>query len=266
MKSIRGGAGLGDALYVQSVARHLVRRGEMLQVCTKWPDAFRPLGDAVATAPFRRNNIDYLAHYSLRKRFPDTKQFEDCCIQAGVHGPVELKLDWRETSAIGRQIKDAGRPILCVQMPRAPMGRLDGFGKELLPDFCVIQRMIDAVKDRALILQIGSGAPLFKFSGIDVDLANKTTVCELLDVAAVADGFIGYCSFIVPLAESLDKPALLVWSDKGLKSGNPYVRQITPEKVLFKPSSRHVVDMWPQAKIDEALHDLLRSRHGAPHD
>lgn len=257
MKSIRGGGGLGDALYVQSVARHLVMRGEQLQVCTSWGDVFRPLGDSVKLAPFRRTSIDYLAHYSLRKRLPDTKQFDDCCVQAGIQDQVELKIDWQKTSAIGDRLNDAGRPVVCVQMPRAPMGRVDGFGKELLPDCHVIQRMIDVMKGGALIVQIGRGVPLFRFTGIDIDLANKTSLCEMFDVAAVAYGFLGYCSFIVPLAESLDKPAMLVWSKKGLESGNPFVRQITPEKVLFKAASRHVIDSWDRGKIEEAANAFL---------
>lgn len=243
MKSIRGGMGLGDALYVQAVARHIVKRGERLKVHTAWPDVFRPLGSMVETAPFTRAGIQYLAHYSLRKGVVGTTQFQDCCIQAGIRDPVELKLDWQRTSdALTGRLLSYGKPIVCVQLPRAPMGRTDGFGKELLPDCRVIQRAIDALKGRALLVQIGSGKPVFEFSGIDVDLSNRTTVCELLDVATVAHGFLGYVSFLVPLAESLDKPALLVWSRKGTKASHEYVRRITPQKVLHKPTSRHVFD------------------------
>lgn len=258
MKSIRGGMGLGDALYVQAVARHIIKtRGERLKVCTVWPDVFRPLGDAVTIAPFTRIGIDYLAHYSLRKPRTDTRQFQDCCIQAGIEGPVELKLDWTPTSSIADRLKEDGRPIVCVQLPRSPMGRTDGFGKEILPDCRVIQKMIDAIKGRALVVQIGAGTPLFNFTGIDIDLANKTTVCELIDVAMAADWFLGYCSFVVPLAESLGKPALIVWSSLGLRAAHPYVRQITPQKILELPSSKFVMDDWPVSKIMGALNEFL---------
>jgi hypothetical protein len=242
-KTIRGGMGLGDAIYIQSVARDLVERGEKLRVCTAWPDVFRYL--PVETAPFTRNGIDYLAHYSLRKGNKTTTQFEDCCLQAGIREPVELRLDWRPTSDKGERLKEHGKPILCVQLPRNPMGRTDGFGKDLLPDCRVIQRCIDAYRGRALIVQIGKGAPLFKFQGIDVDLANQTTVCEMFDVALAADAFLGYVSFIVPLAESLGKPALFVWSRLGMTRGPVYVRQITPQKILHRPTSRFVLDDQP---------------------
>jgi ADP-heptose:LPS heptosyltransferase len=143
-----------------------------------------------------------------------------------------------------------------VQLPRTPMGRTDGFGKELLPDCRVIQRLIDGLRGKALVVQVGSGDPLFRFTGIDVDLANKTTVAELVDVALAANGFLGYVSFIVPLAESLGKPALLVWSSAGLKARQPYVRQITPRKVLHCKTSRHVMDDAPEQEVMESLNAI----------
>lgn len=256
-RSIRGGMGLGDALYVQSVARHLVKRGESLRVHSAWPDVFRPLGDKVEIVPFSRQNINILAHYSLRKKFTTT-QFEDCCIAAGIKEKVELRLDWTPTNhdMLG-DLKSYGLPIVFVQLPRAPMGRKDGFGAELLPNCAAIQKAIDRLRGKALLVQIGSGKALFEFEGIDIDLANKTTVSDLIDLATVAHGFLGYVSFIIPLAESLDKPALLVWSRRGLKSGVAYVSSITPKKILYKPTSRHVMDDASDEEINEAADALL---------
>lgn len=256
MRNIRGGMGLGDALYVQAVARHLTRLGERLKVCTAWPEVFLPLGEMVTFAPFRRQDIQILAHYSIRKSQPTT-QFQDVCIQAGIDGPVELKLDWTPTSDLGEQLKRYELPIICVQMARTPMNRTDGFGKELLPDCRVLQRMVHAMKGRALIVQIGSGVPLFKFAGIDIDLSNKTTVCELIDVVQVASGVLGYVSFALPLAESLGKPCLMVWSHRGLKCGTTYVRQITPQKVLHAPTSKYVLDSVPEQEVLGALSAIL---------
>ena len=138
------------------------------------------------------------------------------------------------------------------------MGRTDGFGADLLPDCWVIQRAIDVLRDRFAIVQIGSGTPLFQFRHIDLDLAGKTSVAGLLDVAAGASGFLGYVSYIVPLAESLDKPAMLVWSHKGMNRGHQYIRQITPKKILGKPSSKFVIDDWTLADIDKEFDAFLR--------
>lgn len=263
MISVRGGMGLGDAIYVQAVARHLVGQGHRVEACTAWPDVFRPLGDKVVCSPFRRKPIDRLAHYASRRGAPGTTQFEDVCINAGIGKVADLRLDWEPVGGeLPARLHSAGKPVIVVQMPRAPFGRSDGYGLEFLPDCRTIQRAIDMLAGRALLVQIGKGEPLFRFAGIDVDLANLTSVCDVLDVASAADGFLGYCSFMVPLAEALSKPALLVWSRKGLASRHEVVRQMTPQKILHRASSRFVMDDCPDAQLSEAvdaLCDQIRS-------
>jgi hypothetical protein len=258
VKRIRSGRGLGDALYLQGVARHLVGRGYKLTACCDYPDLFLPLKDSVSVEPFTRNHIDILAHYSLRKVFKDTTQFRDCCLQAGIVEKVDLKLDWqpRDLELIASLKSD--KPVVVVQMPRAPMNRTDGFGMELLPDCRAIQKVINALKDRCTLVQIGSGRALYTFKGIDIDLSNKTSVSDVLDVAYAADGFIGYCSFIVPLAESFDKPGLFVWSERGLRAKHPYVNSITPRKILEKPTSKYLIDDCSDSEILEAASAFLR--------
>lgn len=244
MKSIRCGRGLGDSLYLQSVVRHLLERGALrMRVKSDWPDVFRPLGNRVEVVPFARSNVDVLAHYSVRKGMAGTTQFQDCCISAGIRERVELRLDWTVVKqGIVDMVRKPGKPVLVVQLPRTPMGRTDGFGATLLPDCRAIQRLIDQAKPDHTVVQIGAGEPLFKFTGIDIDLANKTSVAETIDVASAADRFLGYVSFLVPLAESFGKPAVFVWSRRGLMDKMQYVRQITPQKVLHAPTSRWVMD------------------------
>jgi hypothetical protein len=197
----------------------------------------------VAVVPFVRSNTDIVAHYSMRKGVVGTSQFEDCCISAGIKERVELRLDWAVTNqSLADSVREPGKPVLVVQLPRTPMGRTDGFGASLLPDCRAIQRLIDQAKPDHTIVQIGAGEPLFRFKGIDIDLANKTSVAETIDVASAADRFLGYVSFLVPLAESFGKPAVFVWSRRGLKDGHPYVRQITPQKILHAPTSSFVMD------------------------
>lgn len=252
MKSIRGGMGLGDALYVQSVARHLTEQGQKLRVHTAWPDVFAHLGTEIA--PFSRQGIDILAHYSARKAIEGTTQFEDCCASAGISGRIDLRLDWMRPPQV---TLPAHKPIVLVQLPRNPMGRTDGFGADLLPDCRQLQRAIDALRGRATLVQVGSGKRLFDFKHIDIDLVDKTTVPQLFDLTQQARALLGYCSFFVPLAESFDRPSLLIWSRRGLKSPHRYVRQITPEKILHKASSVAVLDDAHADAIEEAAHALL---------
>lgn len=259
--SVRGGNGLGDAIYIQSIARWFLSKGHTVEVCTRWPDVFSQLD--VTISDFRRDRITNLAHYTARKGTPGTSQFTDCCLQAGIRDPVPLELRWTPTSErFTEQLRSSGKPVIAVSLPRRPMGRTDGFGAEILPDCKALQAAIDAIAGRAVVVMVGAGAPLHKLRGIDIDLVDKTSVAELLDVATVCDGFLGYCSFLVPLAEAQDKPALFVWSRRGLTSQNKFVRNITPQKVLHRAKSRHVVDDFATDRISAAVDSLLVARGG----
>lgn len=263
--SIRSGKGLGDSLYLQSIVRHLVERGQPLEVCTPWPDVFLPLKEWVLLAPFRRDRISLVAHYISRKDVAGTDQFVDCCANVGLQEAVDLRLDWKPVNqALVDGIKAAGRPIVMVQLPRAPMGRTDGYGLDLLPDCNAIQRAIDALSGRAFVVQVGAGEPLYRFDGIDLDLANLTTIRDVLDIAWAADAAIGYCSFLVPLAESLRKPALLIWSRKGLRSSNGFIRSIVPAKIVHRPTlTRVVMDDCRSEEMTGAVDALYHASRGA---
>ena len=260
MISIRSGRGFGDSLYLQGVARHLAQAGpQPIEVCSNYPDVFLPLNGRVQVSPFRRNNVSRVAHYISRKHVKGTDQFRDCCINAGVHELVELRLDWMvQNPALIERVQRPARPIIIVHLPRAPMDRSDGYGMELLPDCRTIQRAIDLLAGCATIVQVGKGDPLFEFRGIDIDLANATSVADVIDVASVASGFVGYCSFIVPLAESLRKPALVVWSRRGSRSSNEFIRAITPQKIFHRVTSRAVFDDCDHPELVEAVDALCR--------
>lgn len=251
-KSIRAGMGLGDALYLQGVVRWFVEHGQHMEVCCKWPDIFRQYADWVRVVPFRRDRIDVLAHYSLRKFIATTNQWQDCCLQAGIREPWELKLDWMPQTSL-----PLTKPYVCLALPRTPMDRLDGIGESLLPDYRAIQRCINVLRQKYQIVQVGAGQARHQFQGIDLDLANKTSVRQLLDVARGAAGFLGYCSFIVPLAESFSKPGLYVWSHRGLKDRHAYVRAITPKKIMSKTCSTWIMDNDSEENIDAAASALL---------
>lgn len=255
---VRSGWGLGDGLYLQAVVRYLVGKGHRVEACSEWPDLFRPLAHAVVVSPFRRERVDIVAHYTTRKNIEDTTQFQDCCIMAGIEEPVELKLDWEPINGrLVRQIQSVEKPVILVQLPRTPMGRTDGFAREVLPDCTTIQKVIDHIGERAFFIQVGSGEALFEFQGIDLDLASKTSVTDLLDVAFAADGMLGYCSFAVPLAESLDKPALFVWSRRGTRSRNRFIKAITPRKILHGAQSSFIFDDANKDTIEQAADALL---------
>lgn len=246
-KRVRSGRGLGDTLYMLSVVRHLVKQGVSLEVCTDFPEIFN--GMPVSFDKFSRHNIDYLSHYTKRKHDQKTNQWEDICISAGVEG-AELKIDWHvKNRALIDEIMERadGKKILFVHGGRPPMNRKDGFGMELLPDGKVFNFVLDKLEDFFRI-QVGDSELVYTISS-DMNLNRQTSVEDMLDIASIADGFVGQCSYIVPLAESFDRKLLAVWSSKGLDSSEEYVRTITPRKILSKPTSMHIVDDWDETEI-----------------
>jgi hypothetical protein len=248
---IRGGSGLGDSIYVQSVAMHMVNKGAKVTVRSNYADLFRHT--RVNVVPFHRVGKCVIAHYASRK--PEkTTQFEDVCINAGIREPVEMRLDWKAQSNL---LDGFERPIVAVLLPRLPMDRTDGYGKELMPRWEVLQKLID-LTDYTTV-QIGRGEPVYRYSGIDLDLSNKTSISQLLDVSSQVDGFVGTCSFMIPLAESLNKPFFALWSAKGLRSENDYVRTITPEKIIHrKDLGFYAIDEAPEQNIQERYKLFLR--------
>jgi hypothetical protein len=252
-RTIRSGRGLGDSIYLASIVRHI--GPEKLHVFSDYPELF---GGAKVSPHARKASI--VAHYVSRKGITQTDQFQDMCISAGLKKACELRLDWKTSQqTIDDMIGPTDRPILCVQLPRSPMGRTDGFGASLLPDCRAIQRAINMVRGRALVVQIGAGDPLFKFSGIDIDLANKTNISQLLDIASVSSAFLGYVSFVIPLAESFNKPALIIWSKKGMRSSDPFIARITPKKIIHKPIICAAIDDCKDDELESRVNEILHA-------
>jgi hypothetical protein len=257
--TMRGGSGLGDSLYLQSVARHFVSKGRDVEVHSNWPDVFRPLAGRVTVEPFSRVEVDRISHYTQGKNNRHTSQWQDCCHRAGIGLGTELRLDWTPVdSALVRKVRKGGKPVIAVLIPREPMDRHDGFGRELLPDCGRIQQVIDRIGERVRFVQVGKGDALYQFGGIDLDLKNATTVSGMIDVIHGAAAVLGYVSFIVPLAESLGKPGLMVWSRRGLQSETDYVRTITPKKIIHRHDLLDaVIDDAPPHELQKATDALL---------
>ena len=230
-----------------------------MEVRSDWPDVFRPLGDRVVMTPFNRGGCKVVAHYASRKAMPTT-QFQDCCINAGITGPVDFRLDWTPVNLpLIERLKAHGKPIVFVQWVRQPMDRKDGYGRELLPRGEVLQRLVDVARaSGALTVQVGAGAGLYPLS-VDVDLSNRTSVSDVIDIAWAADGFIGYPGFVIALSESFNKPGLYAWARAGLHSIHEYVRQITPQKIFERPDkTAYVMDDFPVSAQERSAHELCR--------
>ena len=249
---MRGGSGLGDAIYLRVVAEHFVSCGKFVTVCSDFPDVF--IGSGVdKVQPFDRFNIDVLAHYTAGKRDPTTNQWQDMCHSAKILTPLPLRFTWEvKNNGLIDSIKDqaAGRRVIVVHGGRTPMGRVDGFGKELLPKREAFGIVLDEL-GHCFTVRVGKEPDIYPLP-VSLNLNGSTSVTDLLDLGVSCDGVVGQCSFAIPLAEVFDKPLLCIWAAHGMQYNmHPYIQQITPKKVLSKPTSKFVVDDWPKEKIRE---------------
>lgn len=247
---IRGGAGLGDSIYLRPIVDYLVREGKRVTVLSNYPELFEDSGADVQ--PFTRTRAEVIAHYVTRKSRTDTNQWQDVCICAGVPQDLALTFKWRvrnEALVSDLRMKAAGDPLVLVHGGRVPMGRTDSFGRELLPTAGGFQAALNSFAD-CFTVRIGKGEQLYPLS-TDMDLNGDTSISDLLDIASACDGMVAQCSFAVPLAEVFDRPLLAVWATHGLQAAHPYIKQITPQKILSKPTSAFVLDQWPKSQIRE---------------
>lgn len=252
MIRVRGGRGLGDALYIRPVAEHFVRAGRKVTVCSDYSDVF--IGSGAEVARFERTGCNVVAHYTHGKNKTDTNQWQDVCTSAGVPG-LDLRFKWEvQNDSLVRDLAASacGRPILMVNGGRPPMGRADGFAAEMLPRREAFEALLGGLRD-CFIVEVGQGPELYPLKA-DIDLSDRTSPADLLDIATVASGLIGQCSFMIPLAEAFDKPLVVVWAARGLQSREQFIKQCTPQKILSKASSRWIMDDWAPEKIAEAAH------------
>lgn len=239
--------GIGDAMYMQSIAKYLKYKGVQLEICTKYPELF-PL--EAKFSPFRRKPIDYTAHYTTRKHRKGTSQFVDMCLNCGITDDVDLVYEW---TAKTNPLPKTNKKILIVQQPRPAFGRTDGFGRRLLPKWEIVDTALNQLRDQFHIVQIGNGESLYHYKNIDTDLTNKTSVEQLLDIGDLAHAFIGQCSYIIPLAESFNKPIMVVWSNRVLSAKEQYIKTITPDKILHKQTSQYMFDEDTDEQRSESI-------------
>ena len=266
VKAIRSGNGVGDNLYLQAIVKHLIKTTPYkYRVHTRYPSLFVQFGGRVEIKPFQRENIDIVAHYTNRKGRPGTTQFQDMCENAGIKEPVSLTLDWKvgNRGLIERIRGHAnGKKLLLVQLPRETFGRNDGYGRELMPDYSVMDRIVGHLvsKHNYFAVQIGCGKVEYRLKNISYDLAEKTQLEEVFDLSSAADLFIGQTSFFIPLSECFDKKCIIVWSSKGLKSPTAFLSSVTPQKILHKKTCKAVTDDSNFEKIKSEVDEFLNEQ------
>lgn len=253
---MRGGSGLGDTLYVRPIAEHYLKLGHTITVYTDYPLVFA--NTEVHVERFQRLRTEVIAHYVGGKGNPTTNQWQDVCMSARVPSNLPFRISWkvRNPSLIKWVTKLAdGKPIVIVHGGRIPMGRRDGFGRELLPAKGAFDTVLANLKD-CFLVRVGTNEDQVYELRHHLLMNGSSTVSDLLDLASVCSGVVCQCSFAIPLAEVFDKPVLAIWASAGLQSSTAFIRQITPQKVFSSKKSQFVVDTSPAGALRDAANAL----------
>jgi len=250
VRVLRGNSGLGDAIYLRPVAEILKKTISGLTVTTPYVDVFRNSG--ISVIPFRKDKTDLCVSAGSRKKEPTT-QFQDICILAGIPKETELKINWGVFNpALVEQVKSGaqGKPIMLVKSSYMPFGRRDDFGKDLMPDYQKMDNFLGEIGKSYFKVLIGAkDRQYYFFKNIDMDLWSKTTIADLFDVANIADCAVTQVGYTVPMMESFNKKVMIVFSDKGLKSKEEYLRLILPHKLINKKTTSFFTDVDPMSSM-----------------
>lgn len=240
MIRINSPRGLGDAIHLRAIVRHLLSIGHEVTVFTRWPEMF---GDLPVTVHAADEAIEYRDLISARACFQcrvpqvrEMSQFANACLQAGIDQPIDLDIGWAVRNA--PLLKDitgraAGRPILVFQ----PLKHVSNSNEELLrPDNDAFRALIGSHRDH---FKVRVGHPRFvdddhALPG-DLDLVGKTSVTDAIDLVTICDLVCCEPSFLGIAAQAFDKKVICLFSSRALRSTVIKVAGVTPARVFHKP-------------------------------
>jgi hypothetical protein len=201
--------------------------------------------------------------YCGRKYKDHTSQFEDVCIAAGVPTDIPYQLNWtvKNEKLVAGIRKSArrkgGKPVCLVVNPHKPFGRVDNWGKEITINAEVINGIIREYRKDYYFVSVCK-TPIAKLEHIDQNMCGKTTVSDLIDIASISQCIVAQIGFALPLAESLEKPALIIFSKKGITCGSAFLEAITPKKVIHKKQLiKSIIDDESQEEINKIFRGLI---------
>jgi hypothetical protein len=253
---IRGASGFGDALYLYPIIKHYINKGKKVIVKTNFPEIYENLNCECIPYDIRQPE-DIYCNYCSRKRNQETSQFEDMYILAGIKEKIDFEIDTNyECSLVG-----INKSICIIQKPYFPMNELQK-RYDLMPDYNIIQRLINDYKDKFFFIQVGKTGQyedeLIKFSNVDLDYTDRTDIKMLLGLINISDIFITSIGWGIAAAEALNKKVFVLFAQSGLNSSNKFFSSITPKKVITKKTSFYSVDNEPYEKIKEEFENAIK--------
>lgn len=247
MINLNGSKGLGDALYVRAVARHLIwKEGKEVTVFTRWPEVFRDLPlkvKALGDVTGREDLHNVVSCGHCRVQQPASLDFFTlACRQAGIVDEVDLYIDWKIkdqnlVDGIRRQAK--GRRVFVYQSPKKSSGAEQ---EAMRPNRAAFNRF---VANHADCFRVRLGHPGFveddQDAPCELDLFGKVSVTDALDVGAGADLMFSDPSFITVMAESMGKRFTAMLSRRAETFPNIRARAATADRLFHNKNLLTVV-------------------------
>jgi hypothetical protein len=259
-KRIKCASGFGDAIYAYPIVRHLIESGkeEHITVMTDYHQIYdcAPFKDKLSFLRHSKDFAQYKISYCGRKYKAGTSQFQDVCMAAEVPTDLDFSIDWEiQNQDLINTIKKLARrkeaPICLISAPFKPFGRVDEFGVELTVNFKRMDDLIRRNRDKYFFVQVCKNVPEYALNNIDLNLAGKTTISDVLDIMSISDCSMGQIGHILPLSEVFKVPCLLFFSRKGLNCENRFISSITYDKIVhYKDIIKYCVDDETDVEID----------------
>lgn len=243
---IRSASGLGDAVYAYPVCKYYKEKGENVILETQFPEIFEPLG--IATTTERLLDYELNCSYVPFKGDRNTNQFQDTLRAAKIDAEIPFKIELKKRhpdfrfvepiwAAMGKAIPEVkvGTKKICIV---ADLYMASGIRhrETLIPNQLVYEAIIELLKAKGyLTVLTGQGQTVIQ--NTDVNIKNETDITNLLAFVNSADLVLTQVGALLPIAEALGKKCISILSANYRKSGDAFLNQITPRKVVSAPTS-----------------------------
>jgi hypothetical protein len=258
MPSYRGAGGLGDAVYLYPVLKHVLTHGGAAEVLTVYADIYTPLRKLGLVISDRyAKNPDINCRYGDRYHSKTTTTYQDTLTLAGLDLSIPLELEY-EREEPPRLKGVNGRKVCLVRSPAYPMkGREDT--RILIPDLKKTQYIIDAYRDEVFFVQVGNRNGYEGIlQGLGQDLSGALTIRQLLTLVDMSDMVLTLPSFLLPFSEALSKKCFVLFSGMAMRTPRKFYHLITPSKIINKKNIvHHAIDTEPADKIVHKFGRLL---------
>jgi len=206
MKIVKGASGFGDTIYMRVIMEWLLKkRPEKYIILTRHPEVFTDLSIETRSLS-AKEQINYNCTYIHSKK-GELTQFQDLVKRGGL---PEIEF----TSFLKNRMP-SGKTLIIP--PYDPMGGVKTSrtmmpNKEEFDNFTKLYANTEYIKGQ------------YKF----LDLVEKFNSANLV---------IGQVGWAVPLAQMLDVPLIVIFTNRALNSPTSFVSTIKPHKIIEKPTT-----------------------------